>query len=354
MAIKYVQQGNNISVVTLNDKTTYDTLLPAIYSVKYSDDAGFYLTIMQDSFSVPSKLYGSIAAKVDKITTTYNSHSKHMGVLLTGNKGTGKTVLTEILCNRMLENNIPIVLINEPFLGTSFMEFIKDLGECVLLFDEFGKVYNNRDNPQEGLLTLLDGNYSARRLVLFTENSADSINDFLLNRPGRVHYHLNYERVEDEVILQYASDNNLSPDVTKDLVNVAKTISGFSFDMLSHLVSEHLLYGEAVKDTIQDLNIARKVTSTRVNVLELSNPKYPNLSLVNEPVLREGTIQDGRLAMGYYRAPEDKEIGNIDYIFVDEDHLVNQKGTKALYSRSGFRTIVEDQPEDLTELLKHF
>ena len=49
-----------------------DKLKPAIYMLNYNDMGGFYFLTNVLDFTVPSELYGTIKADVDRIFTTYN------------------------------------------------------------------------------------------------------------------------------------------------------------------------------------------------------------------------------------------------------------------------------------------
>ena len=74
-----------------------DKQLPVgTYTVKYHPDEGFYLEPIDD-FDLPPKLYGELQENADRITSTFMSREGSTGVLLAGEKGSGKTLLAKKL-----------------------------------------------------------------------------------------------------------------------------------------------------------------------------------------------------------------------------------------------------------------
>lgn len=285
MSVKFFLSNDKIFVDKHNDDLVLNSLPPKVYKVSHDDMLGFFLTTLQDSFVVPPKMYGSTNSRITKILNTYQSRDSQMGVLLTGSKGTGKTILSEALCNQALQLGIPVVLVSSPFSGTDFFTFMSYLGECVVLFDEFGKVYKDTEETpaQESLLSFLDGTYSTKRLLLFTENQEELINEFLLNRPGRVFYHFKYERVEDAVILEYCQDNNIPQEELDSILDLADQVEGFSFDMLKAVTDEYLRYKQPVVELIKDMNIQIGYLNVIVKVLSATigdKVAYPSTNIV--------------------------------------------------------------------------
>ena len=260
MSIKYSTMGDTVSVFELNEETTKDKLKPRIYSVMYSMERGFYLNIVRDRFDAPKKLFGSIDRRIEKIINTYNSRETSTGILLTGDKGSGKTRLSESLSNKMIDAGLPIILVNEMFSGEAFNSFIEKLQECVLLFDEFGKVYSKERNEQDALLTLMDGVNSSKRLIILTENLEHLINDFMIGRPGRIYYHFRYSKVEEDVIEEY-SEGKVSKKVITDIIEFSRKVKEFSFDTLKTIIEEVNRFNLTVEESVQDLNIQYDVNS---------------------------------------------------------------------------------------------
>ncbi len=252
--IKFIQNGNTVSVIEFNEEQVKDTLGDKVYMLCYSQQEGFYLTYVKDKFDLPSKLYGSTEKRSKRILQSFASSSKGVGVLCTGDKGSGKSLLMSKVCN---DSGLPVILINSPFTGSQFELFINRLGSCVLFFDEFGKTYkaNEESNPQEAILSLLDGSTSAKRLVLMTENELFLINDFILGRGGRVRYHFEYNKLEEEVTTQYCAERECSQKFIDDVIDFSRKSIHFSFDTLVTLVNEHKEYSEDLEEFLPFLNV---------------------------------------------------------------------------------------------------
>lgn len=107
-------------------------------------------------------------------------------MLLSGLKGTGKSLLIKLCIERAIEDNIPVILVNQKINLNKFSDFIKKIDEKVVcIFDEFDKFsYEDTDTcgedsgkeSQFGLLGLLDGVNENKNLYLFSCNDLYKIN----------------------------------------------------------------------------------------------------------------------------------------------------------------------------------
>jgi len=242
------------------------TSLPAqIYVVNQDPISGqFYLTEKELRFKTPSKLFGEIEERADKVINTYESRDTSTGVALTGFKGAGKSVTCKIVCNKMVDKGVPIVIVNAPYSGEGFNSFIESLGEIVVFLDEFGKVYKDREQQQDKLLTLLDGQGQVKRMYIVTENKESLINEFMWDRPGRIYYHFKYSGLSRDTIREFCEDAGLTNIQISQVMELSRTISSLSFDMLSAIVEEMLRYNISAADASEDLNVRIQDYSTLV------------------------------------------------------------------------------------------
>ena len=259
--VKFYKDGNIIKVMDYNDDQVMDSLPPAVYTLN-ENPFGFYLTYVTDSFEVPAKLYGSTSHRAEKVLKTYDSRSCSTGVLMTGDKGSGKTMLSSLLCNSMIKRGLPVILIENAFEGTGFINLLTNIGECVLFFDEFVKVFkrgnhqlDDENTAQDGLLSLFDGTHSVKRLILLTENETYGINSFMLNRPGRIFYHFKYKKLEESLVREYCEANEIPEDITKAILLRIESSREFSFDVLKAVVEEYKRFGEDIQEIFSNLNI---------------------------------------------------------------------------------------------------
>ncbi len=183
----------------------------------------------------------------------------------------------------MLKKNVPVITVNQAYQGDAFLEFVDKLGEVVLVFDEFDKLYYNNSGdpetaevgatPQESLLTLLEGLYSRKRLVLLSANDDYKVNQFLKNRPGRIYYYMRFDKLSEKITKDYCVDKLVPENIVKEIVDVRNMAREFSFDILQGLVEEYTRFKTpTLKEILPDLNIEVKV-DYEVNLIKVVNKK---------------------------------------------------------------------------------
>ena len=283
MQTKFLFSGSNVSVVKLNTETARDLLPAQVYTVQFSELAGFSLSIVKDQLQVPEKIYGSAHERVEKCITTYKDRTASTGVLLTGDKGTGKTLTLSLLANKVITDlKLPVILIREPFNGEQFEQFIQMIGECCLIFDEFGKMYSASKHDdskpsQEKLLSLFDGVDKTKRLLVLTENHEMNVSEFMLNRPSRIYYHFKYAKLEESSTRGYCSDHNVPENVISDILELSRRSKLFSFDMLQTIVEEYMRFGSPVEQTVEELNIdIRTVAAEEIQIIRVIDKNTKN------------------------------------------------------------------------------
>lgn len=236
------------------DLCIVDDLPPAVYVVKLDPYKQFFLEKTQEQFELPGKLYGKIPRYTHRIINTFNDRSGTTGILLEGEKGSGKSLLAKNVANELISEGTPVVVINEPYSGDEFNSFLlKIKGTVAILFDEFEKVYNR--NEQESILTLLDGTFSSKRLFLLTVNDTYGVNIFMKNRPGRIYYSINFAGLDEDFITEFCNDNSVPANYITDIIKIAKTFDAFTFDMLKSLIEEMKRYNESPAEAIDLLNM---------------------------------------------------------------------------------------------------
>ena len=254
-----VGAGNRYMVYGENVKT-YKELPPDTYKVQFDKMTGFSLVVHHD-LVVNEKIYGPYAKKVNKILNTFEHLNRNMGVILSGPKGVGKSMFSRMLAEAGREKNLPLILVDIPIPGIE--DFISSIEqECIILFDEFEKTFKaskDRDfNPQENLLSLFDGIDNGKKLYVVTCNETRELNSYLLNRPGRFHYHFIMTSPTGEEVREYMSDN-LKGDARQYIEKVVALsgISSFTYDVLRAIAFE-LNQGYDLTETMMDLNIERE------------------------------------------------------------------------------------------------
>lgn len=249
----FMKSGSRVSVADSDDVSVTQHIPTGNYVINENQMGGLYLEQV-DGFELPERVYGSTQADVDRIITTFSSRKASTGVLLSGEKGSGKTLTAKMVSAKAAKFlDMPTILVNQAWTGEQFSAFIQRIGHpCVILFDEFEKVY--RPEAQEGLLTLLDGVFQGRFLFIFVCNDKWRISSLMANRPGRVYYHLEYGGVSREFIEQYCEDRLEDKTQTAELVKVSNMFCNFNFDMLQAFVEEMNRYDIGAWEATRYLN----------------------------------------------------------------------------------------------------
>lgn len=333
---KFTRDNDVVTTFTYNPETTTDLLPAGIYRLAFSIMTGFYLKYLQKSFELPEKIYGKNKKNADKVFNTYSSKPSSTGALFVGGKGNGKTLLSKMIANKALDVKIPVVIIDSDFDGQNIVPFLSSLGNTCLVFDEFEKVF--QEDAQMALLSLFDGIYSAKRLILLTANSEHKINNFLINRPGRILYKFTFGKVPDEVIREICADNNIPAPFIADLIEVVKRTFEFSIDSLNAIIEEYLRYQEPLFEILESLNIDISVHEWVPTVISASstNPAYKVTK-----VEKNGNKKALRLYYGPIpKEGQDPDEIWEDYANIDERQIILQDGQKHTYKNGEFEVTV--------------
>ena len=241
------------------DVKTFKELPVKSYNIEFNKFIGFYLTERSDLTTNGEKIYGNSAEKVNKVLTSYKLMAcRNFGVLLSGQKGIGKSLFVRILAERAISEGLPVVVVTTAIPGIA--DFISSIEQdCVVVFDEFEKTFKEQDNwnPQDDMLSLFDGIDGGHKLFIVTCNDLDNLSKYMINRPGRFHYHLTMTTPSQEEVEQYMRDK-VDPQyetAIQDVVKLAGAV-GMPYDYLRAIAFE-LNQGYSLKETMRDLNITK-------------------------------------------------------------------------------------------------
>jgi hypothetical protein len=251
----YLEHGNTF--IPRNDLTNvmHPRVPAGTYIIEEVPFMGLGLTRVDD-FILPAKLYGNTRRVGDRIVNTFNDRVSTTGVLLSGEKGSGKTLLAKYVANRLLADGAVTLLINKPIVGDKFNTLLQMIEQpIVVIFDEFDKTYD--DDEQQSMLTMLDGTITSKKLFIFTCNDRWRVNQYMRNRPGRIYYAIEYHGLTSEFVREYAVDalDEKYAEYVDGVVTVASMFPEFNFDMLQALVEEMNRYGEPPAKAIELLNV---------------------------------------------------------------------------------------------------
>ena len=248
-----IQSNNHF---TLGEITgTYDTLPVGNYSLQFDERRDEYYLIKQEDFKLPDKIYGDLSF-IDRWILSYNNNSeKNLGILLSGIKGTGKTITAQIFAKKI---NLPIIFITKDFCGPKFETFLSNpcFFNSVIFIDEFEKIYDQYDNDSiNSLLGLMDGLFNTKFIFLLTANNPVNINEKLKNRLNRVKYHKIYEKLDINVAEDIINDMLIDKKHKNSLFQFIDSFNMLTMDILTSLIKEINLFGEDAITCASYLNL---------------------------------------------------------------------------------------------------
>ena len=261
------------------DLKTFHKLPVGSYEVCFNKMSGFYLVSHNDLSVNEDKIYGNHKQKVEKIMRAFEDVNRNLGVILSGQKGIGKSLFARILAGEAVKKNIPLIIVSSYIPGiASFISSIEQ--EVIVLFDEFEKTFGETEqyDPQEEMLSLFDGIDNGKKLFVITCNEIDKLNDYLLNRPGRFHYHFTLTNPNPQEVREYMTDK-LLPQYQSiiDQVVSFSMCANVTYDYLRAIAFE-LNHGYSFEETLMDLNISKEKRLFFTVVVEFEDGSYAESS----------------------------------------------------------------------------
>ncbi|HEY9705284.1 MAG TPA: ATP-binding protein, partial [Allocoleopsis sp.] len=232
------------------------------------DDFGNCFLEDTDDFKFPEKIYDIDKDLRELVKKSYESNKSNLGVLLTGNKGQGKSVTAKLICKDL---GLPVVMINKPIPSNiNFIKFLKEIKQdYVLMLDEFGKIfdsssYNEEGNKvsyhtQESFLSLMDGALTSEFKTVFLMTSNEEVNSYLINRPSRIKFVKEYDELPEELFELIVEDKLVNKEFKKDLQEHISFLN-LNVDLLINIIS--------------DINLFNKPFSTFANLYNYKFEKY--------------------------------------------------------------------------------
>lgn len=268
MGMNIVNSGSRYQVYG-EDVKTYRELPVGSYNVDFHKMTGFFLTERHDLTVTEEKIYGTSDYKVQKVMRSYKLSDRNFGVLLSGQKGIGKSLFVRLVAQQAIADKLPVIVVSQAIPGIA--DFISSIEQdCVVVFDEFEKTFAKQEewNPQDEMLSLFDGIDGGHKLFIVTCNKLEDLSQYMLNRPGRFHYHFTMMPPSQDEVREYMMDKveEKYQDVISDVVNLAGVVD-MPYDFLRAIAFE-LNQGYSLKEAMSDLNI------TRVNSMKFDIKVY--------------------------------------------------------------------------------
>jgi hypothetical protein len=335
----FLKSGNTYKVASEEAMDIHSTLPAGNYVIKIDMFENLYLEHI-DSFNVSGKIYGDTLKNTDRIINTFWERPSSTGVMLTGEKGSGKTLLSKKISIELAKQAVPTIVINDAFTGEKFNTLLQTISQpCIILFDEFEKVYDK--DEQEAILTLLDGVYSGKKLFILTCNDKWRVDQHMRNRPGRIFYMIDFTGLSQEFIVEYCEDNLKHKEHIDRICSLTNLFAEFNFDMLKALVEEMNRYNEAPQDAMKILNTKPEFDSgCRYDVSLIVGGK--ELTVTTHPEVFEGNPLANPVQISY--DSEKDEDGDSDWItnrFSPQDLVkVDNNGARFVFENKGIRLML--------------
>ena len=314
----FTRIGNIYKITDENSVEVTKTLPVGNYIVKLDQISGQFFLEKIDNFSFTGKRYGDLNRNVDRILSTFEKRSASTGVMLTGEKGSGKSLLAKMLSITAAEKGIPTLVINSAWCGDLFNKFIQDIDhECIVMFDEFEKIYDAED--QQRLLTLLDGMFPTKKLFVLTCNDKYRVDSHMRNRPGRIFCMIDFDGLGVDFIREYCQDKLENKALVEAVCQVSSLLPKFTFDQLQALVEEMNRYGEGPEDAMAMLNVKPEFNEPERFDIGLVKPNgvvVPE-SEISESTWRGNPLEIRNAAFGYWDQENKDQDGDGKYVSVD-------------------------------------
>lgn len=346
----YLKNGSQFSVTNKADLDIHETLPVGTYTIGFDQNRGTFFLIQVDNFTSVGKIYGDTLKTADRILNTFDDRPGSTGVLLSGDKGSGKTLLSKELSLKGAKLGIPTIVINNAWAGEAFNTFMQNIQQpVIIIFDEFEKVYDSDD--QKKLLTLLDGVYTSKKLFVLTTNNPYGIDQHMQNRPGRLFYRKNYKGLDQDFIREYCEDNLENKSHIDSVLRVALLFGTFNFDMLKALVEEMNRYDETAQQALELLNAEPSAqTRTEYDVaLSVEGRAIEGEFVVESSVSANPLMQ--HFDIDYRVADEDYTPDNRSYDWESEvfrpEHIVSvntDTGIFVLKNEAGSEVVLTKKP----------
>ncbi len=262
---QYIKDDNIVRISGSSTLTISRQLPCGTYLLEQDEQTRQYYLRRIEDFRPCEKIYGEHSNITKRVLTTFMSReNRNLGVLLSGVKGSGKTLTTKMLSTTLAEKfGYATIIVNRGYETAGMAAFLHSIDvPCMVIFDEFDKVYSYRESEaasQAGLLDILDGVFESRKLFVMSCNNAYNLNPYFFSRPGRIFYHFRYSGLSEEIVSQYCDDNLRYPQWKGEVLQLSTFVKDMTFDILKAVVEETNRYNESPRSFIELLNISYSI-----------------------------------------------------------------------------------------------
>jgi hypothetical protein len=336
----FLKNGTSWRVSSKEAMDLHEKLPAGNYTVAVDPMGNLYLESIDD-FEIPTKMYGNTLRHTDRIINSFWKRPQQTGVLLNGEKGSGKTLLAKNISVELAKEGVPTIVINRDWTGDGFFKLLQDIDQpCVVLFDEFEKVYDRE--KQEEILTLLDGVFGSKKLYILTVNDKWRVDSHMRNRPGRIFYLLDFKGLDQVFIREYCEDNLNNKQYIDQICSLTSLFGEFNFDMLKALVEEMNRYNETPSEALEMLNAKPEYDDgAKYEIKLISGGKEVRKGDISPEVWRGNPLSLKGIGVEYDPNPSDDDGEWEDLHFTPENLInLNSQEGKFIFESKGARLIL--------------
>lgn len=258
---KFLKVGKNVSFKFNTNGLECDLTPGVVYNIKVDSYTKVVSLEETAPFSMPSKVYCTSRDKrfIDKVLNSYKlSENGFTGVMLSGLKGSGKTIMAKSIAN---ESNLPIINIDKsirPWALKVLVELLGDTNIC-FMFDEIDKLLEDYDDS--ALLQILDGaDTKGKHMILFTCNNEKYISEYLIDRCSRIRYWRKFDEMSPSLIMEVLNDKLNNKKEVESLTDFIKdNFKICSFDNIASFINEVNNYPTTTfEELFEDMNLTSK------------------------------------------------------------------------------------------------
>jgi hypothetical protein len=232
-----------------NALTIEQTLESKNYLFNFDENGNCWLEDIEE-FKFPDKVYDVSDELRNLIKTSYDANPKNLGVLLSGNKGQGKSLTAKLICTDLDQ---PVIIINKQIpTEVNFTTFLSNIKQNHTLFvDEFEKLFDTKKtgnttdgyHTQESFLSFMDGVTSNEHKVLFLMTTNEGVNEFFINRPSRIKFLQEYAELPEDLFNMIVDDKLVNAEYKKDLEENVSLVN-LNIDLLISIIDDINLFGK--------------------------------------------------------------------------------------------------------------
>lgn len=282
--VKWFKSGKNYTLAPVQPDITED--LPNGLFIVQMCKEGLFLEHRPNGFEFPEKLYGMEDAFIERVVRTFEHTKDNLGVMLSGLRGTGKTVTAEMIAMKL---GLPIILITQDMPG--IIDFIDAFPHpATFLCDEFEKVFHSNGNENavqiggsserggSKLLPLMDGvmNSKHRKVFILTTNQL-TVEPNLLQRPGRVRYLKEFSNLSRHSIEMIVDDLLVRKELRDVTIEFIAQLQIITIDIVTTVIEEMNIHGgspEALDGLLNVKRIREKYDLSIVDQVTMEESKH--------------------------------------------------------------------------------